>query len=456
LIVAQAARKIRGLPLAILIGLFAPAPGFAEGAEVQPDGAPADVVPDSDADSAVQPHALEFTSADRTRQWELALNGYIDFGFAVVQGDGTNFAPGDTRVPADYVSDTFATAINSRGDVASISTSRPTYGFLPRSVGIGGKPSFLLNDVNQDLRLSSQGDRVMVFARAQFLPRYTAQGNQTQIWIEQAFARIVPFDSLELALSLGKFDSVFGIEYLDNPSNVRVGVTPSLIARYTTGQALGAKLFFRFHIPALWSSISFNLSATNGGTQVEPLQPVDISLTGRPVFGGRVGYELGLPSVELKLGASGLQGPRNDQVDHDAIQSNWGLDARFTVAGLSLSGEWIYFEEDESAATKMTGAGPQAWYATGFEVHGWYAEAAYRFSPSWRALTAVTVYARIEDRRGQFKGYPWIESRRLTPGLRVDLWSNVIVKAEWLFNREAAGALPVDNDVGVVSMVFSW
>ena len=49
----------------------------------------------------------------------LSINGYVDVGFAHAQGDGTSFAPGDTRLPPDYGVDTFAPAVNSRGDVAS-------------------------------------------------------------------------------------------------------------------------------------------------------------------------------------------------------------------------------------------------------------------------------------------------------------------------------------------------
>ena len=70
----------------------------------------------------------------------------------------------------------------------------------------------------------------------------------------------MPFDSQELALSVGKFDSVFGIEYLDNQANIRTGITPSLIARYTTGQSIGAKLFYRLQIAPLWSALSLNVA----------------------------------------------------------------------------------------------------------------------------------------------------------------------------------------------------
>jgi hypothetical protein len=125
---------------------------------------------------------------------------------------------------------------------------RTVNGFLPRSAGIGGRPSFLLNTMDVDFKYTAPGAPLMVFSRVQFLPRFFGLGDGgdgTRVVVEQAFGRLVPFDSQELALSVGKFDSVFGIEYLDNQANIRTGVTPSLIARYTTGQSIGAKLFYR-------------------------------------------------------------------------------------------------------------------------------------------------------------------------------------------------------------------
>src|SRR5205823_62819 len=78
-----------------------------------------------------------------------SINGYVDVGFAKAQGNGTSFAPYDESVPADYGVDTFAPAVNSRGDVASInSNGRFVNGFLPRSVGIGGNASLLVNTLD--------------------------------------------------------------------------------------------------------------------------------------------------------------------------------------------------------------------------------------------------------------------------------------------------------------------
>ena len=72
--------------------------------------------------------------------------------------------------------------------------------------------------------------------------------------VEQAFGRVQPFSDHELMLFVGKFDSVFGIEYLENQAPLRTGVTPSLLARYTTGTSLGAKLFYRLQLAPLLSA----------------------------------------------------------------------------------------------------------------------------------------------------------------------------------------------------------
>ena len=130
------------------------------------------------------------------------LGGYVDLGWARAQGDGTSFAAGDTRIPADYGVDAFAPAVNSRGEVASTDArGRFTNGFLPRSVGIGGRGSFLVNTVDVDLRYAPATAPLLLFTRFQLLPRFSPEGEGTRVIAEQAFARIVPFAGQELALT---------------------------------------------------------------------------------------------------------------------------------------------------------------------------------------------------------------------------------------------------------------
>jgi hypothetical protein len=386
----------------------------------------------------------------------LQITGYVDLGFAKAQGDGTSFPATDTRLPADYGVDTFATAVNSRGDVASTDAGgRFVNGFLPRSVGIGGRASPLINTVDFDFRYNVPAAPLMFFSRLQLLPRFSAAGDDTRALLEQAFGRLVPFDSQELALSVGKFDSVVGIEYLDNQANIRVGVTPSLLARYTTGQSLGAKLFYRIQFPGLWSALSLNVAATTSGSFVESLQPPDVSRTGVPVGSGRLGYELNLPHFQMKLGGSGLYGPRNDQRERHAYQRIFAGDLRLALFGIYLNAEYVRVDEDQSHDVKVTGLGTYP-IASGFHERGFYAQLAYGLAIDAGPLRKITAYGRYDRRRARFEGFTQLLVDRVTAGLRVDLWEALIVKAEMLINRELEGSPQVRNNVQTLSVVYSF
>jgi hypothetical protein len=386
------------------------------------------------------------------------IMGYIDVGFARARGDGTSFAPGDPRPEPDYHTDPFAPAVNSRGDVASIDAGgKELSGFLPRTVNIGGRGSFLLNTLDLDLRYQPPRAPVMAFARVQFLPRWggDGRGNQSTVLVEQAFGRVTPLDGREFFLSLGKFDSVVGIEYLDKEAPYRIGITPSLMARYTTGTALGVKVFYRQQLPAAWSALSLNAAATNGSNFVEALHPPDASLTGVPTVSARLGFELNLPTFQIKLGASGLGGPRNDAHDIHAPLKMYVLDARVLVGGLSLAGEYVNASEEEAEGMKQTGMGafPEA---AEFNVQGAWVQAAYAIHLDLQSLRAVTLYARFERRHAWFETMPAITVGRLTAGARLDLWDCLILKGELLVNRELEGAPSVENDVVTFSGVYTW
>jgi hypothetical protein len=384
----------------------------------------------------------------------LSINGYVDVGFAKAQGDGTSFAPGDTAVPADYGVDTFAPAVNSRGDVASVLPPAFVNGFYPRSVGIGGRASFLLNTLDVDLKYVASAAPLTLFSRVQFLPRFSPTGDDTRVFVEQAFGRLVPFDSQELALSVGKFDSVFGIEYLDNQANIRTGITPSLVARYTTGQSIGAKLFYRVQIAPAWSALSLNVAVTNSGTFVEALQPPDASLTGAPVGAGRLGYELNAPRVQVKAGVSAAYGPRNDQYDRAALQKAYGADLRIAVVGIYVNAEYVHVDEDEGGIkTTSQGTFP---LASEFAARGGYVQVAYALAVERGPLRKLTVYGRYDRRHAFFGGFTPITVDRFTGGLRLDFWESLALKGEVLDNRELAGAPVVANNVLTSSLVYSY
>ena len=421
------------------------------------DSAAAEVAPPAD-----ETIALEEPATGATPQVApLVVTGYVDVGFAKAQGNGTSFHPADNRSPLDYGVDPFAPAVNSRGEAASTDPGtdpngypRFVNGFLPRSAGIGGTPSFLLNTANVDFRYTSAEVPVLVFTRMQLVPRLENTGETTRLFLEQAFGRITPIKSAELAISVGKFDSVFGIEYLENQANFRIGITPSLLARYTTGTSIGVKAFYRYQFIPIASALSLNVSATNSGTFVEALQGSSRSLTGVPVVTARLGYELNLARLSVKIGASAERGPRNDQNDRGAMQTLLGADLRVFVAGLSLTGEYVKVDEEEGNPNKLTGTGTYT-FTSDFYAHGFWAQAAYELPlpiPSFR----VTPYARYEQRHGEFVTFAAIKVDRATAGLNVGIGDNLIVKGEYLINRELEGAPTVANNVVTSSVVWTW
>lgn len=390
----------------------------------------------------------------------LRFTGYVDVGFAAAQGNGSSFAPNDFRIPADYGVDAFAPAVNSRGEVASTdSRGRFTNGFLPRSLGLGGTPSFFLSTASVDARFSPAQLPVMVFVRMQLMPRFLATGDATRVELQQAFGKLNPFSSQELALSIGRFDSVFGIEYLENEANLRTGITPSLIARYTTGHSLGVKAFYRVQLAPLWSAISLNVAGTNSGTRVSELMGPDLSLTGIPAGSGRLGYELNLQRVQVKLGVSGLLGPRNDTRDRSVKQWAYGADLRITALGFSVSAELIHLVDEAPGEPvrdlKVTGLGTGE-LISAFQVSGGYVQLQYAVPVAGDWLTGLALYGRYDRRNAAFHGFAGVRVDRFTAGARIDLFAMLAVKIEALFNRELGGAPDVANDVFTSSVVFTW
>lgn len=382
----------------------------------------------------------------------LHINGYIDIGAAKAQGDGTSFQRDDERLPIDYAADTFAPAVNSRGDVASTNSGgRFTNGFLPHSMNIGGHASAFINTVSLDVRYQPEGAKYMAFMRLQFLPRVTDLNvDATQLLVQQAFVRVIPFESQEFALTLGKFDGVFGIEYLENEAPIRTGITPSLTARYTTAWQLGAKAFYRVQIPDAWSAFSLNVAATTNPPIVDALTSSAISLSGMPVFSGRLGYELNLPKFQLKAGVSASYGPRGDQTNPAVIGQQYGADFRVTGGWFSFAAEAVQVDLQEGGSDKIG----DARLVSAFRVKGYNATAALAIPLHNDVFRKLTPYLQYSQRYGGFYLFADLNTSRITPGLRLDLGENAAVKAEYLRNLENRSAPIVDNDVVTSSLVF--
>ena len=305
-------------------------------------------------------------------------------------------------MPADYGVDTFAPAVNSRGDVASIDAGgRFDNGFLPRSVE--HRRAAVVPDQHDQPRpaLPGAARAVMVFVRLQVLPRWGGDGagNVTSLFVEQAFGRVTPLEGRELFIAGGKFDSVFGIEYLDNAVDLPHRHHAVAVRALHDRDRAGAQGL----LPPADRGASGRRSASTSPPPtarnfVEALQPPDVSLTGVPVLSGRLGYELNLPRVQVKLGASGLRGPRNDQFDRNALLTMWGVDARLYVVGLSLAGEYVYVDEEEGRGRQADRRGRLSDRLGVLRAAGSGLRPPTRCRSPGGALRAVTLYARYERR----------------------------------------------------------
>ena len=104
------------------------------------------------------------------------------------------------------------------------------------------RPASSLNEVNLALR-SALTPTAMVTASFNFIARTgtTSRWAMSSTSTSPSSSGCPPSRSAPRSSS-ARWSSVLGIEYRDRKSDKRFGITPSLIARYTTGTALGLKV----------------------------------------------------------------------------------------------------------------------------------------------------------------------------------------------------------------------
>jgi hypothetical protein len=385
------------------------------------------------------------------------LAGYVDFGFFYVSGDGrgirtdighANFPEYDGVVADSWVfmGDPLSTAINSRGDPADVNESRAV---TNEQIGNGGKPSFILNNINLQL-FTGVGDNLTINGMVDFVPRgrdvsasdQVAFGDFIDVKLGYVSYRI-PTSSVNLELFAGKFDSVLGIEYRTQESPQRITVTPSLICRYTCGRPLGLKARAGFFDNALL----LNTAVTNGSHSTEGFPIYDeTDSNSSKTASGRLSYEFDL-GAGLELGASGAYGAQDRQTENDVIHWHYGFDARLDVIDFVLNAEFV---QGELQGQSEPGEPPCS-LAQCLEYKGAYGLAGYRVT-NW-----LMPYARVDWRSALHRSgasFVYISDLiRPTGGLRFDLGTHIVVKAEYIFNREIADVPEFSNDVFTTSLV---
>lgn len=380
---------------------------------------------------------------------KLFFSGYLDAGFFLPTGNGVGFVPDFRNTLASrfpdktwlFLGDPWSTPVNSRNEPADTDGS---FALPFDNIDSGGRSSFIINEVNLDL-FAQLHPKLSVSASVDFLPRFKGDGELgDMIDVDLGFLRYEPFEDYDLTLEFGKYISVFGLEYRRQESPDRIGITPSLIARYVSGRPIGIKARQRWFNKRL----ILNVGLQNSSSHIEPFSfGEEIDSNDGKHISGRLSYDFAhLVGAEVfEIGVSGEVGAQNLQGSNEVYQHQFDVDVRFVLKGFELRAEFI--------KGKIPGQGEQE--AESLEFEGGYIQASQRLEQA--SLPFVIVpYARWGFRRASHRGDIFAyrsHSSRVTAGARLEFTDDVILKFEYLHNMEHGIVPSFANDVLVVSLV---
>ena len=381
------------------------------------------------------------------RRQVVSVGGYVDFGFFVPQGNGAGYRqdvlhryPGYSDYAWVFPGDILAPAINTRGEVADLGDAPGVDRY--DSVNSRGAPGFIVNELNLRLR-ATPAPNAIITGSVNFTPRTGSNFSLGDVVdVDLAQLEWLPTDSQRTSIFVGKIESVLGIEYRERKSDQRFGVTPSLIARYTTGTALGLKVRSKFGVD---DCLVIAAAVTNGSNTTEQFFFYDEtdSNAGKTVS-GRLSVNLPLP-FSLELGASGSWGPQ-DRARGDA-RAAWfvGPDLLARVGSVDVKAQWL--------KGKAGGDPAQNLYA--LDLHGGgYLEIDSMLAPSWGVLGRVE-YRSADVTLAPQRAYP-SRSWRATIGARWVFTTWATLKVEFLHNGEYGSVPNVPDDVFTSSLVMSY
>lgn len=389
----------------------------------------------------------------RQRASKVRVAGHVDVGLFVPIGNGGAGVVQDfgNRAFPQYggqygwvfYGDLLAPMVNSRGEAADL-------GDLPGvdrfdSVHSRGAPGFLVNEAHLRIEagLSSQ---VLAQIGINLVPRSAGQEFAWGDFMHVDIAQLewMPFESGRTSVFVGKFESVFGIEYRERRAPTRFGITPSLIQRYTSGTPIGIKVRTKFLPDDL---LVVALAVTNGTSVIETFHfGSEIDSNAAKTVSGRVSLNPHLPGgVELEAGFSGLFGAQD--LSRLSTKNIWfiGVDGRATWRDLSVKVQWMRGFSPGSAVERVYG----------LALHGGgYVEANYMILP-WLGVLARgefrDAFVVLADERAYLT-----KSWRATGGLRIVPSQYLTIKAEYLHNGEYGGVPNFTNDVFTSSFLFTY
>jgi hypothetical protein len=438
---------------AVLVALARVAPAAAQLPPAPlppPEGAaPADAeAAESDAEAAlVEQQIRQNEELVANRRQKVTVGGYVDVGYFATEGNGSGVVedvlhtyPGYAGYQWVFPGDLLAPAINSRGEVADL-------GDLPGvarydAIHSGGAPGFIVNEVTLRLR-ATPAPNAIITTSVNFTPRTGSNFSLGDMLdVDLAQLEWLPGDSQRTSIFVGKIDSVLGVEYRQRKSDQRFGITPSLIARYTTGPAVGLKVRSKLGADD-WLTVA--AAVTNGSNTTEQFFFYDeTDRNAAPTGSARLSVRLPLPFL-LELGASGSYGPqdRTTSVAHPM----WfvGPDLILRAGPVDAQAQWL---KGRAAGDPTQDVYALALHGGGYvEVHA-------------MATSSLGFLGRIEYRSADItlppqRAYP-SRSWRGTLGMRFVMETWAVLKAEYLHNGEYGDVPSVSDDVVTSSLVLSY
>jgi hypothetical protein len=409
---------------------------------------------------------------DQTRQIAtlrrpiMSAIGYIDFGFFVPSGIGAGIVQdsgaASARVFPQYadrngwvfLGDILAPAVNTRGEVADLGEFAGIDRF--DSVNSNGAPSFIANEVNLTMT-AAVSSTALATASVNFIPR-TGFDFRIGDFMELDIAQLewIPGRAGRTSIFVGKFDSVIGIEYRERKSSQRFGITPTLMARYTTGTPLGIKLRTKLGES---ERVVIAAALTNGSATTEQFHFYDeIDSNVGKTGSGRLSVKP-LASLDLEIGLSGQFGSQDRALDSQGFMWFAGVDLLGHIGPVDIKAQYLRGKAD---GERMDVIYPPNNRPYGLDLkHGAYLEV------DWMLTPVLGVLARGEVRDALvWLGNPdapaatdrlyITKSWRAVAGLRAVINEHVALKAEYLHNGEYGGIPQIANDVFTSSMVLTY
>ena len=428
------------------------APADAPQPAAEEEAAP-EAAPEVDAQalaSRVEELEARLAAAEKNRRarFPVKITGYGDLGFFAVQGDGSGFRrdvqhlmfPEHGDIAWVFYGDLLATMVNSRGDVADLSEAPGVDRF--DSVNSNGNPSFLVNELNLGIQ-AGLGSQALFTSSINFTPRTGTDFRLGDSFdLDLAQLEWMPTADGKHSIFVGKVDSVIGIEYKTRKAPQRFGITPTLLARYTTGTAVGLKARSKLLNDHLVVAAAF----TNGSFGTEQFHFFDeIDTNSFKTLSGRVAVRIPIGSGSFEAGPSGQWGTQDGAPDGGKFMWVVGVDAELDLGRVDVKAQWLKAKAPGNEIANI--------YSLDLK-NGGYVEADVILTPIIGVLGRAE-FRDAEVQQGMERLYI-TKNWRATAGVRLIFNPNAMLKAEVSHNGEYGGLRSIPDDVVTTSAVMAF